>query len=204
MRFTATLLTAALALTLPALASASTWKSDAAHSSVGFEVSHLMISKVRGSFDTAEATLELDEKNITNSKVKATIAASSIDTGNEKRDGHLKSADFFDVAKFPALTFESTKVKKAGKNKLKVMGNLTIKDVSKPVTLEVTYTDAVKSPFAPVMVRGFTATTSIDRTQWGLTWNKGLETGGVLVGTDIEIRLSLEFQQDAEVKTASR
>ncbi|MDF1563083.1 MAG: YceI family protein [Deltaproteobacteria bacterium] len=191
-------------LALPSLASASTWQVDAAHATVGFEVSHLMISKVRGSFDEVQATLELDEKNLANSKVKATIAASSIDTGNEKRDGHLKSGDFFDVAAHPALTFESTKVKKAGKNKLKVTGNLTIKGVSKPVTLDVTYTDAVKSPFAPIRIRGFTATTTIDRTDWGLTWNKALETGGVLVGEEIAITLSLEFQEEAEAKTASR
>jgi len=196
----------ALALTLPSLASASTWNADQSHASVTFEVKHLMISSVHGSFDTVAATLKLDEKNLAKSTVEATIGAASIDTGNEKRDGHLGGPDFFDVAKYPQLTFKSTKVKKAGKNKLKVTGDLTIKDVTKPVTLDVVYTQAVKSPFAPVNLRGFTATTTIDRTKWGLTWNKALETGGVVVGTDIKIKLSVEFQEQAapeEVKTAS-
>ena len=185
-------LTLSSTLSLPAVASASTWVVDASHSEVGFSVRHLMVSNTKGKFTKFEGTVELDEKNITKSKVNVSIDAASIDTNDEKRDGHLKSPDFFDVAKHPKLTFASTKVKKAGKG-LKVTGKLTIHGVTKTVVLNVEeLTDTVKDPWGNVR-RGLTARTEIERKDFGLTWNKALETGGVVVGETVKINLEVEL-----------
>jgi len=180
-----------------AQAAATTWESDAAHTNVGFSVKHLMISTVRGSFGDVKATLILDEKKLKDAKVEATIAIASITTGNAKRDGHLLSPDFFDAAKYPTMSFKSSSVKPAGKGKLKVKGLLTIKDVTQPVTLDVSYTKAFKHPMTGGQVRGATATTKIKRSKFGLSWNMALETGGVLVSDEVKIELSMEFSQAA-------
>ena len=188
-----------LALALPQAAAASSWSVDTAHASAQFSVKHMMVSNTRGQFSNITGTLELDEKNISKSTVNVEIDASTIDTRNEKRDGHLKSPDFFDVAKHPKMTFKSTKVKSAGKGKLKVTGNLTIRGVTKPVTLDVEGPTAeIKSPWGS-FVRGFTATATINRKDFGLTWNKALETGGFVVGNEVKITIDLEvIKQDGK------
>jgi len=188
-----TSIAAILALALPLVASASTWNIDPDHSSVGFKVKHLMVSNVKGNFEKHTGIVDLNDKDISKSKVEVTIDTASINTNVQKRDDHLRSADFFDVAKYPTMTFVSKKVAKAGNNKLKVTGDLTLHGVTKQVVLDV---DAIskesKDPWGNIR-RGTAATTKIDRKDFGLTWNKGLETGGVLVGDEITINLEIEM-----------
>jgi len=191
-RFIASLLTI-FALALPALASATTWTIDPEHSNIGFKVKHLMVSNVKGNFEKHSGTVDIDDKNITKSKVEVTIDTNSISTGVQKRDDHLRSADFFDVAKFPAMTFVSKKVAKAGKDKLKVTGDLTLHGVTKEVVLDVEGpSKESKDPWGNIR-KGATATTKINRKDFGLNWNKALETGGVLVGEEIAINLEIEM-----------
>ncbi|RMG10172.1 MAG: polyisoprenoid-binding protein [Deltaproteobacteria bacterium] len=186
-----------------ARAQTQTWVADPAHSAVHFEIQHMMISTVRGEFRNFEATLELDEKRIKNSKVTAKIDVGSIDTRVEKRDAHLKSPDFFDVAKYPSITFESTKVRRVGKKRLKVTGNLTIRGVTKPVTLDVRMLGVQKNPFTKTPTRGFHAEATINREDFGLTWNQALETGGVLVGKKVKILIDAEFVPKPEEQAAA-
>jgi polyisoprenoid-binding protein YceI len=184
-----------------ALAATSTWNVDASHSQVGFAVKHLVISNVRGEFGAYQGKLVLDESDVTKSTVEATIDVSSISTKVADRDAHLKSADFFDVAKYPSITFKSTKVAKAGKDELKVTGDLTLHGVTKPVVLDVSTSPEVKGMFGETR-RGFAATTTIDRKDYGLTWNKLVEAGPA-VGDQVRIVLDLELVKD-QPKTASR
>lgn len=188
-------LTLVAAAVLPALlvssAVASTWELDQAHTNIKFKVKHLAVANVWGQFSEYSGTVEYDSKNPKNSSVSVTIDAVSVDTDNEKRDGHLRSADFFETETFPTITFVSTKVK-AQKDGLKVIGNLTIKGVTKEVTLDV------EGPSGPVDFMGTkkmaaTASTRINRTDFGLTWNKALETGGVLVSEEVDIILDVEL-----------
>jgi polyisoprenoid-binding protein YceI len=166
------------------------WTLDTAHSEVGFGVRHMMISTVRGTFTAFEGTIHLDEDAIENSSVEVKIDASSIDTSNEDRDNHLRSEDFFDVENFPTLRFESRKVEEADGG-LRVTGDLTIKDVTREVTLEAEELGRGTDPWGNPRV-AFKAETTIDRKDFGLTWNQALEAGGVLVGSDV--KLSLEVQ----------
>ena len=176
------------------LASATVYKIDPVHSEVGFAVKHLMVSTVRGKFTKFEGTVEYDPANVAASKVDVKIDASSIDTSNAKRDAHLQSADFFDVEKFPAITFTSKKVEGAP-GALKVTGDLTMHGVTKEVVLDVDGpTDAIKHP-SGMNVRGASATTKVDRKDFGLTWNKALEAGGVMVGDEVKITLDLEMDE---------
>ncbi|MBK8011858.1 MAG: polyisoprenoid-binding protein [Deltaproteobacteria bacterium] len=186
-----------LALT-PAAVQASTatttWEIDPVHSAVGFSVRHLMVSNVNGKFGTFSGQATIDEKNLSKSSVEVSIDTASIDTDNADRDKHLRSPDFFDAEKFPKMTFKSTKVQKA-KGGLKVTGDLTIRDVTKPVVLMVEeLTNAVKDPWGNTK-RGASATTTIKRDQFGLKWNKALETGGVVVGNDVKIRLDIQLTE---------
>lgn len=182
-----------VALSLPAFAFASTWTIDPDHSNVGFKVRHLMVSNVKGSFDKHSGTVEIDDKDITKSKVNVTIDTNSINTNVQKRDEHLRSADFFDVAKYPTMTFVSKKVAKAGKDKLKVTGDLTLHGVTKQVVLDVVGpTKESKDPWGNIR-KGATATTKINRKDFGLVWNAALETGGVAVGDEITITLEIEM-----------
>lgn len=182
-----------IALALPAFAFATTWAIDPDHSNIGFKVKHLMVSNVKGSFDKHTGIVEINDKDITKSKVEVVIDTASINTNVQKRDEHLRSADFFDVAKYPTMTFVSKKVAKAGKDKLKVTGDLTLHGVTKQVVLDVEpLSKESKDPWGNIR-RGTTATTKIDRKDFGLTWNKGLETGGVLVGEEITITLEIEL-----------
>lgn len=170
---------------------ATTWDFDLSHSSVNFHVRHLMVSKVHGTFHKWGGNLVLDDQDITKSKVDVTIEATSIDTKEEKRDGHLRSADFFDVEKFPQLTFKSTAVKKVSDEELEVTGDLTIRGETKSVVLKVENNGQVKDPWGGTRA-GFSAKTSISRKEFGLHWNAVLEAGGVVVGDKIEINLEIE------------
>lgn len=188
---------AVAALALPSLALASTWEADAAHSSASFTVKHMMVTNVTGAFGKVEAAVNLDDKDITRSTVNATIDATTIDTREPKRDAHLKSPDFFDVAKYPTITFKSKKVEKAGEGKLKVTGDLTMHGVTKEVTLDVDGpSQEVKDPWGNTRV-GATATTKLNRKDFGLGWNKALEAGGVLVGDDVNVVLDLSLTKKA-------
>ena len=182
-----------ITLTLPAMAAAATWTIDPEHSSVGFKIRHLMVSNVKGSFDKYVGTVELDEKDITKSKVDVSIETASINTNVQKRDDHLRSADFFDVATYPTMTFKSKKVAKAGKDKLKVTGDLTLHGITKEVVLTVDGpSKETKDPWGNIR-RGASATATINRKDFGLTWNKALETGGVVVGDEVTILIEIEM-----------
>jgi polyisoprenoid-binding protein YceI len=173
-------------------ATAATYKIDTAHSNVGFAVKHMMVSTVRGGFTKFEGTVGYDPANVAASTVDVTIDAASIDTSNDKRDEHLRSADFFDVEKFPTLTFKSKSVAGAP-GALKVTGDLTIHGVTKEVVLDVEGpTDTIKNP-GGATVRGASATTTINRKDFGLGWNKVLETGGLAVSEEVKIQLDLEL-----------
>ncbi|MBI5596202.1 MAG: YceI family protein [Elusimicrobia bacterium] len=181
----AAVLSAALALAaFPALAA--TYEIDAVHSEVSFKVRHMMMGKTSGRFGKFSGTVEFDAKNPKTWATKAVIEAASIDTDNEKRDGHLKAADFFDVEKFPTLEFASTKVTgwKNGKGKLE--GNLTMHGVTKPVVLDLELNGETDKGV------GFSAKGKIDRREFGIVWNKALDHGGVAVGNDVDITLDIE------------
>jgi polyisoprenoid-binding protein YceI len=197
-----TLLSAVAALALlPSLAAAATaFKIDGSHSNVGFSVRHLVISQVRGQFTNVAGTVALDERDLTKSTVEAIIDAASVSTQVADRDTHLKSPDFFDVAKYPAITFKSTKIAKAGKGAYKVTGDLTLHGVTRPVTLDATVTPEVKGMYGETR-RGIAATTRISRKDFGLTWNKLVEAGPA-VGDEVAIALDLEAVKD-QPKAAS-
>ena len=183
----------ALVLTLPAGVLAATWNIDPDHSYVGFKVRHLMVSNVKGSFDTYTAQIDLDEQDLTRSKVSVSIATASVNTNVEKRDEHLRSADFFDVAKFPTMTFVSKKVTRQGAESFAVTGDLTLHGVTREVILAVEgLTQESLDPWGNLR-RGATAIAKINRKDFGLTWNKALETGGVVVGEDVDILLEIEL-----------
>lgn len=174
----------------------STWKIDGTHTNVEFAVRHLMVSTVRGRFGTVEGTLLLDREHPANSHVDVTIDVASIDTRNEQRDGHLRSADFFDVENHPHLTFKSTSIVPAGGEKFKVHGDLSIRGVTHPVTLDAEVLGFNTSPWGKHVV-GFEGKTTISRKQWGLEWNVALETGGVMVSDDVRITLEFEAIEEA-------
>ena len=174
-------------------AAATSWKIDPDHAQVGFKVRHLMVSNVRGNFDKVAGTVQIDEADISRSTVNVTIDTSSVNTGIARRDEHLRSADFFDVARFPTMTFVSRKVAKAGPGNLQVTGDLTIHGVTRPVVLNVDGPTAeIKDPWGMTR-RGVSAGARIDRKDFGLVWNKVLEAGGVAVGDDVEIHLEVEL-----------
>jgi len=182
-----------IALALPTFAFATTWTIDPDHSNIGFKVRHLMVSNVKGSFDKYTGVVEINDKDITKSKVEVSIDTNSINTNVQKRDEHLRSADFFDVAKYPTMTFVSKKVATAGKDKLKVTGDLTLHGITKQVVLDVEGpTKESKDPWGNIR-KGASATTKINRKDFGLVWNKALETGGVAVGEEIAITLEIEM-----------
>ena len=173
--------------------STTTWNLDPAHSVAEFKVKHMMISNVKGQFAKVTGTLSLDESDLTNSKVEAVIDAASIETRDAQRDAHLKSADFFDVEKFPTLTFKSTRVAIVGDGELSVEGDLTIHGVTRKAVFAVEGpTPPAKDPWGNTRV-AISATTKINRKDFGLTWNAALETGGILVGDEVIITLDVEF-----------
>jgi polyisoprenoid-binding protein YceI len=170
-----------------------TWNIDPVHSHAEFKVKHLMISNVKGQFTRLKGALTLDENKVENSKVEATIEAASISTRDDQRDEHLKSADFFDVEKFPELTFKSTRITRVADGELAVAGDLTMHGVTRNVVFNVEGpTPATKDPWGNTR-RGLSATTKINRKDFGLTWNATLETGGFMVGDEVTITLEVEF-----------
>ncbi|HRQ37878.1 MAG TPA: YceI family protein [Chloroflexota bacterium] len=176
-----------------------TWQIDSAHSQIYFTVRHMMISKVRGQFESFTGTVNYNEENPTSTTVDIQIDAASLNTKEGQRDGHLKSPDFLDVANYPVVRFQSTKVEKTGEDTGKLYGELTIRDVTKPVVLDVEYAGQAQSPWGTVSA-GFSGSTSINRKDWGLNWNQALETGGVLVADKIQIEIELELVKVPEAE----
>lgn len=171
----------------------STWSLDPVHSVAEFKVKHMMISNVKGQFTRVKGVLSLDETDLTHSHVEASIEAASINTGDAQRDAHLKSADFFDVEKFPALSFKSTRVSRVASAELAVEGDLAIHGITRNVTFTVEGpTPPAKDPWGNTRL-GMSATTKINRKDFGLTWNAALEAGGILVGDEVSITLDLQF-----------
>lgn len=170
---------------------------DSVHSSVGFSVKHMMIAKVHGTFEKLSGKLVFDKNDLGKTSAEATIEAGSINTRESQRDTHLRSPDFFDVEKFPFLTFKSKTITGSLDGDLKVTGDLTIKGITKPVTLDVEGPTAeLKDPYGNLKI-GLSATTKIKRKEFGLTWNVALEAGGVLVGDDVTITLDLQFVKES-------
>jgi polyisoprenoid-binding protein YceI len=181
--------------TTQAPATTSTWKIDPAHSSVEFSVKHLMISTVKGSFADVQGEIVIADNDPSRSSVNATIQAASIDTHTGQRDDHLRSADFLDAANHPQLTFKSTRIT-ADNSEFKVVGDLTIRGVTRPITLDVTNEGAGKDPWGGERI-AFSATTKLNRTDFGLTWNQAIEAGGVLVGNDVKISIDVQAVKQA-------
>ena len=170
-----------------------TWNLDPVHSSAEFKVKHMMISNVKGKFSGLSGVLKLDETDYTHSTVEASIPVSSVNTGDEKRDGHLQSADFFDAEKFPAMTFKSTNIDSTGGADYEVTGDLTIHGVTKSIVLKVEdVSQPSKDPWGNHRL-GLSGSTKINRKDFGLTYNSALETGGVLVGEEVTITLDVQF-----------
>jgi polyisoprenoid-binding protein YceI len=192
---------AVITLLCSSWAFASNWQIDPAHSTASFSIRHMMISNVRGEFGKVTGSVNWDEADVTKSTAEATIDTTTINTHEPKRDQHLKSPDFFDVAKYPTITFKSKSVKKAGADRLTITGDLTMHGVTKPVTLEATYTnDELKDPWGNTR-RGASARTKLNRKDFDLKWNQTLESGGVLVGDEVDITLDLELIKKAANKT---
>jgi len=194
----------AITLAVPAAGKASVWEIDPAHTSAQFAIRHLMVSTVRGDFRKVSGKVNLDDQDVTKSTVDATIDVASIDTGIAKRDDHLRSADFFDVAKYPTMTFKSKKIQKgSGDGNYKITGDLTLRGVTKEVVLDFEGNlKPVKSPQGKTLIGGM-ATTKINRKDFGLTWNAALETGGVAVGEDVTITIDIEMTQPNTTATST-
>jgi polyisoprenoid-binding protein YceI len=170
------------------------WDIDTVHSGINFTVRHMVVSKVRGRFGKFSGELSVDARDdddLTRSSVSVAIEAASIDTGNAQRDGHLRSPDFLNAEAFPELRFRSTRIEKRGKDRYTVTGDLTIRDVTREVALDVEYGGRAKDPWGNQRV-GFVATASLDRKDFGLRWNQALETGGVVIGERVDIELELQ------------
>ena len=181
-----------------------TWNIDPTHTAVEFAVKHMMFTTVRGRFKDVKGTIEVDEQNPAGSTIEVEIAAASLDTGVADRDAHLRSADFLDVENQPSLTFRSKRVEggfgKEG-DSFRITGDLTIRGVTKEVTLEGTYEGTGKDPWGGTRA-GARATAKIDRRDWGLVWNQALETGGILVANDVRIELEIQAVKAAAVAAA--
>lgn len=179
---------------------ASVWEIDPGHAQVEFAVRHLMVATVRGRFGDVMGTIVFDQERPERSSVRTTVAAASIDTRNEARDEHLRSADFLDAASFPLLTFESTSVTPRGRGGALITGDLTIRGTTRQVTLDAEFHGIVNDPWGNTRA-GFSATTAINRKDFGLTWNVALEAGGVAVGD--EVKISIEFEAVKQAAAAA-
>lgn len=166
------------------------WNIDPSHSQIGFAVKHMMISTVRGSFKTYQGTIETDDQHRP-TNINVTIEAASVDTGDAQRDGHLRSADFFNADSSKELTFQSTSIEQTGDQNFNIHGNLTINGITKPVTLKAETTSTGKDPWGNTRIAA-EATTTINREDWNITWNAALEFGGVLVGKDVKLSLDVQ------------
>ncbi len=184
-----------LAATLPVLA-ADTYKIDPSHSEVGFKVRHFL-SKTPGRFAKFQGIIQIDEKDITRSSVEVSIDTASVNTDNDARDKHLRSADFFDAEKFPAMTFRSTSVREVAKGKLEVTGDLTLRGVTKRITFPITNVGVINSPFGDVRAGFIDGTLKINRKDFGVSWNKVLDTGGTMLSDDVDISLNIEAVKQA-------
>jgi polyisoprenoid-binding protein YceI len=169
-----------------------TWHTDPTHTDVQFSAKHMMVTTVRGKFTEVEGTLMLDEDRPEASFGSFTVQAASLESGVEKRDGHLRSADFFDAETYPAITFKSTRVEDVDDDGFRLVGNLTIHGVTREVVLDVTSEGRGKDPWGGERA-GYSAKTKINRSDYGLRWNQALETGGVLVGDEVKINIDLEL-----------
>ncbi len=179
------------------------WVIDNSHSMVQFTVRHMMISKVRGRFERFNGSVVFDEQNPVNSSVNVQIEAASIETRDAKRDAHLTSPDFLDVANYPYLTFASKRIEVLDESHGRIIGDLTIRGVTREVALDVEYNGQARAPWGTTSA-GFHASTVINRKDWGLNWNVGLETGGVLVGEEVQIDIELEIvKQEAQPELAA-
>lgn len=176
----------------------STWQIDPAHSNIEFAVRHLMISTVRGRFGRLNGTVDFDDRHPTRSSVRLSIETDSIDTREERRDAHLRSADFFEVDRFPAITFVSTGLTGVVTGNFTVTGELTIRDITRPVTLEVSSEGQGADPWGNQRA-GYSAKARLRRSEFGLSWNQLIEAGGVAVGDEIAITIDVELIRDAEV-----
>jgi polyisoprenoid-binding protein YceI len=169
-----------------------TWALDPTHSEVSFKVKHMMFTNVSGNFKTFNATVETEELDFSTASISFEAEIASINTNNTDRDNHLKSADFFDAEKFPKLTFVATKIVANGENNFAIHGNLTLKEVTKEVALDVNYSGMMKDPWGNAKV-GFSIEGKINRKDFGLNWNAALETGGVLVGEEVKLAAEVQF-----------
>jgi polyisoprenoid-binding protein YceI len=181
------------------LSAQTTWKIDVAHSKVLFTVSHMVISEVTGRFTDFDATLTQNGNDFSDGKLSATIKTASVNTDNDGRDKHLRSADFFDAEKNPEITFVSKSFEKTGKDTYKITGDFTLRGVTKTVTLDAKFNGTGKDPWGNTKA-GFKATTTINRTDFGAKWNKALEAGGLLVGENVDITLQVQLNQQANEK----
>ncbi|MEK3889558.1 YceI family protein [Bacillus sp. FSL K6-3431] len=175
----------------------STWNVDTAHSNVDFSIRHMMVSRVRGSFNEFSAKVEADPTDLTSANISFKIDVASIDTRNEDRDNHLRSADFFEVEKYPELTFTSTKIEKQSKDTYALTGDVSLHGVTKPETFTVTFEGLAKDPMSGAEKAGFTVEGKLKRSEYGLNWNAALETGGVLVSDDVKIQLEIQAAKEA-------
>ena len=169
-----------------------TWTVDAAHSHLGFAIKHLMIATVRGRFTQAQGTVTVDESNPATATIDIAVPTASVDTGDEKRDAHLRSADFFDVERYPNITFRSKRVEATSDNSFRIVGDLTIRDVTREVVLDAELLGRAKDPWGQERA-AFEATTKFKRSEYSLTWNAALETGGVLVGDEVKVELEVQL-----------
>jgi len=181
--------------------STSTWQFDSTHSSIGFWVRHLMVSKVRGAFSRWTGEIDLDDEDLSRSRFTVRIDAASIDTREDKRDAHLRSADFLDVEDHPEIVFTSKQVTDLGEGALRVTGDLTIRGVTREVDLDVELGGRVRDPWGGERI-GFTASAGINRKEFGLHWNVALEAGGVVVGDKIQIAIEVELVRQAAAAAA--
>ncbi|MBI4521638.1 MAG: YceI family protein [Gemmatimonadetes bacterium] len=177
------------------------WEIDSGHSGIHFSVRHMVVAKVRGQFARWSGTILAEDGDLARASVEAVMDASSIETGVADRDAHLKSPDFLNVASYPALTFRSKGVERLGGDRLRVLGDLTIRGVTREVALDVEYAGRTKDPWGNERA-GFTAKTSIDRGEFGLIWNQMLEAGGLMVGERVDIEIEVEAVKQTAVKAA--
>jgi polyisoprenoid-binding protein YceI len=185
--------TIAATLAVSSPAATTTWQIDPAHTAAGFSVKHMMIATVRGQFKGVTGSVNWDDQDLSNSIVDVTIDANTVDTGEPKRDADLKSANFFDVAHYPTITFKSTKIERISAAKVKVAGNLTIHGITKPVVLDVEGpSGAIKDPYGNTRV-ALNASTIVNRMDYGVKWNAKMDGGGIVVGDDVNINIDLEM-----------
>ena len=175
------------------------WKIDEVHSKIRFSARHMVISEVEGQFNNFDFSLENEGDDLTTSQIELTIDTNSIDTRNDDRDNHLRSADFFEVKKYPEIKFKSTSVKKINDEKYKLMGDLTIRNITRPIELDVTYGGQIKDPWGNTRA-GFNVRGNLNRFDYGLKWNKLIETGGAVVGKNININCDIEIIKNEETE----